>query len=139
MPSLTRRVARAAAVTAVVGGASILLSAPASAQPPLPAWEKCSDPVDGVTVCLTATPAPELGYSQLTASITADQGRRIAVGMVSVDGCSGECNPLAHGAGTDTDRIVSKPTGLGKGAGYYAANASWVDDRGNRHLGVTAS
>ncbi|MCO1660235.1 hypothetical protein KDL28_34760 [Pseudonocardia sp. S2-4] len=54
-----------------------------------------------------------------------------------MDGCSGECNPLAHDVGTDTDRIVSGQTGLAKGTGYCTANASWVDDRGNRHLGVT--
>jgi hypothetical protein len=139
MSTIVRRAARVAALTAVVGGATVFLGAPASAQPPLPAWERCSAPQDGVTVCLTAVPRPDLGHSVLRGSITIEQGRTIAAGMVSVDACSGECAPRTSGAATNTDRIVSGETGFGRGTGYYAANASWVDDRGNRHLGVVAS
>ncbi len=137
MTTLARRSARAATLAAVLGGASILFSAPAHAQPPLPAWERCGDPVDGVTVCLTATPAPELGYSLLHASLIAEEGRTLVAGMVSVDACSGGCRPHTTGVGADTDRIESGRIGLGRGTGGYQANASWVDDQGNRHLGVT--
>jgi hypothetical protein len=139
MSTLTRRVTRVAALTVAMAAATLALTAPAAAADPVAAptaTDDCAAPVDGVTVCLTYTPEPGTPYVYLTGSITIEPGRTIAGGVVSVDACS-PCVPQVTAAGSGTDRIVTDRLLYGRGVNYFQANASWVDDQGHRHLGVT--
>jgi hypothetical protein len=133
MSTRLHRAARAAALAAAAGSAALALAAPAAAAEPATGSSSCSAPLDGVTVCLDRTPDPS-GYNRLTARLVAAPGTTITNGFVSVDGCSSRCHPLTTESGVDTTLITTDGTLEGKIS--YRANASWVDDKGNRHLGV---
>jgi hypothetical protein len=136
MSTPARLTARTAALALAVGAAGLGLVAPAAAAGAAPAAagsSSCSAPLDGVTVCLDRAPDPS-GYNQLTARLVAAPGTTIAHGFVSVDGCSSSCHPLTTASGVDTSLIVTGSTLEGKIS--YRANASWVDGKGHRHLGV---
>jgi hypothetical protein len=145
MSALARRVARASVLTATLGAATIILTAPVSAAPaqvgadgPVLS-ESCTDPLDGVRLCrvITASPDPTLPYRYVRAELRAEPGSTIQAGVVSIDACSGACVPQRSAAGEDTGLLATESVIIGRGTGGYVANATWVDGNDNRHLGVT--
>lgn len=137
MSTLVRRAVQAASLTAVTGATAVLLSAPALAAPVAPS-EDCAAPIDGATVCLVRS-TDEFGSRQVTATLTIEDGRVIVGGLVAVEACSGECHSWRVATGQNVTNISTQPVLVGKGTGYYRANASWVDDAGHVHTGVLAS
>lgn len=120
-----------------MGATAALLAAPAAAAPTEPA-PGCSAPIDGAVVCLVRS-TDELGYSQVTATLTVTDGRLIVGGLVAVEACSSTCYSWNVATGQNVTSISSPPTPVGRGTGYYRANASWVDSNGLVHTGVIAS
>lgn len=138
MSTPARRTARLAALVAALGAAAVCSAAPAAAAPAqADPFERCSAPLDGVSVCTVTEFDPAVGYSFIHAELRADPSAYIVAGLVSVDACSAACRPKESAAGEQTNLLATERVAVGKGTGAYLANATWVDAAGNRHVGVT--
>jgi hypothetical protein len=141
MRMLARRVHRAGFVLLVAGAAALGLAAPAVAEPvepaPVSAEEQCSDPVDGVVVCYIFIKGETPDKSIVRASVRAAEGRTLKGAMVVIEGCSPDCWSQGVSTGKGVAELHADAR-YGRGTGFYRANASWVDDQGHVHTGVTA-
>jgi hypothetical protein len=140
MSRLTRRIARAAALTAVPLAATLALVAPAAAAPVEDSWENCTDPIEGAVLCLTATPDPASGTAQVTGSLTIESGRTFAYGLMYLFRCpvsdtALECEDTGPLIQRDTAQLVTAPLQLDDDY-YYWVSANWRDDQWHTRVGV---
>jgi hypothetical protein len=145
MSPFPRRAARAAAVLVATGATIAALAAPALAAPagPAPAaasTQNCAAPVDGVTVCFNSMPDPaNAGLKLIWGSVTADAGHTIAAGLLTVEGCSSNCNATTAIAANNTKGFETEKIYWGRGTGYYRVNGSWADTAHHSHYQVTST
>jgi hypothetical protein len=139
MRNLARRAGRFAMVPVLAGAAVFAVAAPAAAAPPAPPQpaevkENCGEPVDGTTVCLIWGPGGVAG-PDVTAVVRRAEGK-LKGALVVVEACDTSCRAMEVGTGAGKREVRTPPHVWGRGAGYYRANASWVDDKGQTHTGV---
>jgi hypothetical protein len=142
MSSFPRRTTRAAAVLVATGTTIATLAAPALAAPAGPAatTTNCAAPVDGVTVCFNSMPDPANPDLRLIWGTAAtDAGHTIAAGLLTVEACSGYCNPSTAIAANNTTGFETEKIYWGRGTGYYRINASWADTAHHSHYQVTCT
>lgn len=141
MRNLARQAGRIAIVPVLAGAAVFGLSSPAVAAPSEPqprpgeVEEDCGEPVDGATVCLIWGPGGVAGPD--VTAVVRKTGGTLKGALVVVEACEDTCRAMKVGTGQDTSEVKTPPYVWGRGTGYHRANASWVDDKGKTHTGVT--
>jgi hypothetical protein len=140
MSRLTRRIARAAALTAVPLAATLALAAPAAAAPVEDGWQNCLDPIEGAVLCITAAPDPVSGTAQVTGSLTIEPGRTFVHGLMYLYSCPvsdtpTRCEYTAPLIRFDTAQLVTEPFPLDDSR-YYWVSATWRDDQRHARAGV---
>lgn len=147
MLNLARRARRAGIVLAVAAAAAFGLVAPAAAQPaapPAPTEEKCTDPLDGATLCIRVIPtSDDPTHLLVNTDLSVEEGRTLRAALVVVELCSPDCRPSANPNSSNGVDIGQRVRNVGTSDRYYPergayrANASWVDDQQHLHTGVT--
>jgi hypothetical protein len=139
MTTLVRRGAAALALAGAVAATSLLAATPALADTPAEPYPGCTEPIDGAVLCYNVSKSPTnpVAYASL---YFADGERSFAAAVVTLERCADDrCIPVAVDGGRDVQTLGTDTVSLDHGDdGYYRANASWLDDQGNRHVGVTA-
>lgn len=132
----TRLTALLAAVAAPAALATAVLAAPAAAAAPYPG---CTEPIDGAVVCYVASKSPTNQESMAEVSFP-EAGRTFTAVLVALEACDANevCVPVAARAGNGVPGISTGPVPHDFAVDHYRANASWVDDQGHLHSGVTA-